>query len=193
MINGRRPRAFTLIELLVVVAIIGILTGILLPALTRARQAATKAACGANLRQVGMDIQMYRQNSADKFPTARYIPRPFVSISNDPPLPAMILGGMATEQKVFQCPGDKGYVYSLVDSQTKMICGSSYYYNLMLGGIRIEDLPWARRSELNEGEITVCYDYDGKDFILMDGSTVNVPSFHLKRNLLFADGHVGNY
>lgn len=193
MTDMRDNRGFTLIELLVVVAIIGILTGILLPALTRARQASTKAACSANLRQIGMGIQMYRQNSADKFPTARYMPRPFSSSSIDPPLPALILGGMATEQKVFQCPGDKNYVFSLVDSQTGLICGSSYYYNLMLGGIQIDSIPWVRRAELSETEITVCHDCDGGSYTLTDGSTVDVPWFHLKRNLLFADGHVGNF
>jgi len=68
----KRRTAFTLVELLVVIAIIALLAALLLPALQRARDAAYRAVCQNNLRQVYLGFSMYTGDHRGYLPTPPY-------------------------------------------------------------------------------------------------------------------------
>ncbi len=189
----RIVRGFSLIELLVSISIIAVLLGILIPTLPRVMDSARRTACQANMHSLWQAFTMHLHDNADRFPTAKYMPNPWLSADEDPSLPSALASYLdGEESKVWKCPGDNS-VYEIEhqsDGRIK-IGGSSYVYTVALSGRTIEETFFFRFLKMQPTDIPVISDYDGGEFETQEGKIIQVDFFHNDRNFLFADGRVG--
>jgi prepilin-type N-terminal cleavage/methylation domain-containing protein/prepilin-type processing-associated H-X9-DG protein len=100
----KRVKAFTLVELLVVIAIIGVLAGLLLPAVQQAREAARKMTCASNMRQIGLACLNYES-------TYQSLPAGWTIWRQHPGPPAVAINGLYASILPFFEQGNLGLKY----------------------------------------------------------------------------------
>lgn len=151
--SSNKHRAFTLIELLVVIAIIALLAAILFPVFGRARENARKSACANNLKQLGVSIEMYKQDFDNRF---------LAGGQANTTCPRYRLTAYAKNNQLWVCPSDNNLTVRAMTNPLNV----SYNLNNQLS-----DEPEANITR--PAEIVVTTDSDPGELGWTEGNTWN--------------------
>ena len=202
-VRRRGEAGFTLVELLVVIAVIGILAGMLLPAMAGAKERARKTNCTSNLRQVYAAVALFAADNEDFLPQKFDVKKSVLSsddIAKGKRLQSLTNGIHTTLARyvpgdVFRCPSDKGDAGSTTPVFDRK--ATSYQLEGYDAGRKTEDFMKNRFTLLNTSEVgrDLFKPWDSDDSAKVQQALakgeLGAVKWHRKvYNLVMADGHV---
>jgi len=181
-----KKKGFTLIELLVVISIIAVLAGMLLPALSRARESARRATCINNLKQTGLAMMMYSQDYGslpDTVAPNQYANPRLRSIAQSKIGLGKLIPDYISTTDIFVCPSNNKWTSKEIVKQkweNNQNTDCTYQYRGLSGGLTNYHIESDER--VTKPALVTDLNVAGNaNYFNHNGEYVNI---------LFADGHV---